>query len=83
MISQVLGKKLNTQNCESYDTEVIGANAIEAIVKAHPLKVCYFCLSMFVIGLMVFQCCFLQECPPCSWFKCILKCIEEANEADI
>jgi len=78
-----VGQEAETKVCESYDTKVIEVNAIEAIVKAHPLKVFYFCLAMFVIALMVFQCCFLQECPPCSWFKCILKCIEEANEADI
>ena len=78
-----VGQEAETQVCESYDTEVIEVNAIEAIVKAHPLKVFYFCLAMFVIALMVFKCCFLPDCPPCSWFKCILKCIEEANEADI
>ena len=63
-----VGQEAETQVCKSYDTEVIEVNAIEAIVKAHPLKVFYFCLAMFVIALMVFQCCFLQECPPCSWF---------------
>merc|ERR1712126_56999 len=74
-----LEQKAETQVDESHDIEFIEETAIEAIVKAHPLKVFYFGLAMLVIALMVFQCCFLPEYPPCTWFKCILKCIEEAN----
>merc|ERR1712136_508655 len=64
---------------ESLDMEEIEETAIESFVKEHPLQVFYFGMSMLVIALMVFQCCFLPEYPPCSWFKCILECIEEAN----
>jgi len=78
-----LEQKAETQVDESHDIEFIEETAIEAIVKAHPLKVFYFGLAMLVIALMVFQCCFLPEYPPCTWFKCILKCIEEANETDL
>jgi len=68
-----------TQIDESLDMEDTEETAIESFVKAHPLKVFYFGMAMLVIALMVFQCCFLPEYPPCSWFKCILECIEEAN----
>jgi len=64
---------------ESLDMEEIEETVIESFVKEHPLQVFYFGMSMLVIALMVFQCCFLPEYPPCSWFKCILECIEEAN----
>merc|ERR1712136_506736 len=64
---------------ESLDMEEIEETVIESFVKEHPLQVFYFGISMLVITLMVFQCCFLPEYPPCSWFKCILECIEEAN----
>ena len=66
-----------TQVHESLDIEFIEETATEAIVKAHLLKVFYFGLAMLVIALMVFQCCFLPEYPPCTWFQCILKCIED------
>jgi len=64
---------------EFLDMEEIEETAIESFVKEHPLKVFSFGMAMLVIALMVFKCCFLPEYPPCSWFKCILECIEEAN----
>merc|ERR1712136_545625 len=75
----VTDQAFETQIDESLDMEDIEETAIESFVKEHPLKVFYFGMAMLVIALMVFQCCFLPEYPPCSWFKCILECIEEAN----
>merc|ERR1712198_773917 len=40
-----VGQEAETQVCESYDTEVIEVNAIEAIEKAPPLNVFFFCLA--------------------------------------
>jgi len=45
---------------------------IEEFVKDHPLQVFYFGVAMLVIAILVLQCCFLPEYPPCTWFKCIL-----------
>merc|ERR1712080_473349 len=56
---------------------------VENFVKKHPLKVFYFGLAMLIIAILVFQCCFLPEYPPCSWFKCILECIEKASLGEL
>jgi len=67
---------------ESIRMEEIEESGIENFVKEHPLKVFYFGVAMLIIALMVFQCCFLPEYPPCTWFKCILECIEQANAGE-
>jgi len=59
--------------CEALDCP------IEEFVKHHPLQVFYFGVAMLVIAIFVLQCCFLPEYPPCTWLKCILECIQQAN----
>jgi len=61
------------------DEQEVEETPIEVFVKNHPLKVFYFGVTMLIIAILVFQCCFLPEYPPCSWFKCILECIEKAS----
>jgi len=67
----------------SIDEEEMEESAIEAFVMEHPLKVFYFGLAMLITAVMVFQCCFLPQYPPCSWIKCILECVREANEGEL
>jgi len=52
---------------------------IDIFVKKNPLKVFYFGVAMLIMAILIFQCCFLPDYPPCSWFKCIIGCIEKAN----
>lgn len=61
-------------------------NSVEEFVRSHPLEVFYFGIAMLLIAVVVIQCCFLPEYPPCSWIKdfmrCILECVEEANAGE-
>merc|ERR1711894_270617 len=63
----------NAYELETKDTP------IEIFVKRNPLKAFYFGVAMLIMAILIFQCCFLPEYPPCSWFKCIIGCIEKAN----
>jgi len=80
--SKVVEEMEVTQIDESIRMEEIEESAIETFVKENPLKV--FGLAMLYIALisMLFSSSFLPEYPPCSWFKCILECIEQANAGE-
>jgi len=66
------------QNSVNAEQEVIGDSPIETFVKDHPLEVFYFGITMLLMAIIVFQCCFLPEYPACNWFNCILECMKNA-----